>query len=68
MREQTTNARRQFASLAKVKSGWGYPSQGVLALDGNRLVFVNGNGSVELDTTLDQCKIWFPGILSAWPL
>jgi hypothetical protein len=51
---------RQFASLAKVKSGWGYPPQGVLVLDGDRLVFIKGDGTVDLDATLDRCKIWFP--------
>ncbi len=36
--------RRQFASLVKIKSGWGYPPQGVLALGGDHLAFVEGMG------------------------
>ena len=51
----------QFASFAKLDYRWGGAPQGVLALDGNRLIFVEGvGGDVPLDTTLDECEISFP--------
>ena len=51
----------QHVTLARVKSTneWGGAPTGVLALDGDRLVFVTPPDRIKLDTTLDQCEFSF---------
>jgi hypothetical protein len=58
---QPEGKRRQFATPARVKGTgeWGAAPQGVLALDGDRLVFVEAPDKIKLDTTLDECEFSF---------
>ena len=51
----------RHVSFARVKATneWGGAPTGVLALDGERLVFVVPPDRVKLDTTLDQCEFSF---------
>jgi len=52
---------KQFATPARVKGTgeWGGAPQGVLALDGSRLLFVVPPDNVKLDTTIDECEFSF---------
>jgi hypothetical protein len=51
----------QHVTFARVKATneWGGAPMGVLALDGERLVFVVPPDKIKLDTTLDQCEFSF---------
>jgi hypothetical protein len=60
MAQEESNG-KQFATPARVKSTkeWGGAPQGVLGLDGRRIVFVVPPDRVKLDSTIDECEFQF---------